>query len=73
MEDRISGIEDKVEKIDTPVKENVKSEKVQAQNPLGTIGQYQKNKSRNNRNDRQGQTTEENFLNLKMGLPIKVQ
>lgn len=54
MEDRISGIEDKVEKIDTPVKENVKSEKVQAQNPLGTIGQYQKNKSRNNRNDRQG-------------------
>lgn len=48
MEDRISGIEDKVEEMDSSAKENVKSKEIEAQN-IQEIWDTEKAKPVNNR------------------------
>ena len=54
MEERISGVEDTIEEIDTSVisvKENTKCKKLLTKYPRN-LGHYEKNKPKNNRNRR---------------------
>ena len=84
MEERISGIEDTIEKNDTPVKENIKSKTFLAQNtqeiwdtikrPILRITVIEDEEFQ-----LQGpesifkQTVEETFSNLKKEIPINIQ
>jgi hypothetical protein len=51
MEERISGVEDTIEEIDTLVRENVKFIKSLAKHP-GNLGYYETTKPKNNKNRR---------------------
>jgi hypothetical protein len=42
MEERISGVEDTIENIDTTVRDNVKSKKTPNTNHPGSLGYYEK-------------------------------
>ena len=85
MQERISGIENTMEEIDSSVKENIKSNKSLAQN-IREIGNIRKRSSLwlrgiDEREDVQLQGTEntfkkiieENFPNLKKTMPMKIQ
>lgn len=50
MVERISGMEETIEEIDTLVKENNKSKKLQIQKNLENLRHYEKTKYMNNRN-----------------------
>jgi hypothetical protein len=52
MEERILGIEDTIEYIDTLVKENVMCKKVPNPKHPGNLGHNEKTKPKNNRNKR---------------------